>query len=318
MDDNLRLLSALVHLNVISRTTTLPDAPADGAIYIVKIGDVNANKVALRDNGAWVYVDPFEGMRAWIKDEDVFRYYTGAAWATESAALSAEIDGVEFQALVSTIDFTGNGFELEDLGDGKLRVTLTSPQSFEDFPNVDYTTPPLEGQVLVFDGPSQTWIPTSISGVGTPMLADLGDVDVVTTPPADGQTLVWDEVAGKFVPGDGGGSAPVFSVGTFIAGKPAASEKLIRYKTAAPFTLPAGLTGSQFVAETAATASTAFSITRNGVAIGTLTFAAAGTVPTVAFASGTAFAAGDVLGLDAPGTADTTLADISFTFLGAV
>ena len=107
-----------------------------------------------------------------------------------------------------------------------------------------------------------------------------------------------------------------FSIGTFIAGKPGASEKLIRFKTPKAFTLPVALTGSQFVAEVAATASTTFTITKNGTSIGTLAFAASGTVPTITFATATAFVVGDVLGLNAPATADATLADISFTFAG--
>jgi len=91
----------------------------------------------------------------------------------------------------------------------------------------------------------------------------------------------------------------------------------IRIKVDRAVTLPASLTGSYFDAGTAATASTAFTLKQNGTTIGSLTFAAAGTVPTVSFTGAVTFAAGDTFEIDAPTTADTTLADIAFTFKGS-
>lgn len=79
MDANLLALSALSQLRVISRVTALPGSPTDGDIYIVPSGG-DANKVAVRDNGAWSYYVPDEGYFAYVEDEDVFVFWTGTAW----------------------------------------------------------------------------------------------------------------------------------------------------------------------------------------------------------------------------------------------
>lgn len=39
-------------------------------VYIVPSGDgSNPNRIAMRDNGAWVYYNPTDGMIAWVADE---------------------------------------------------------------------------------------------------------------------------------------------------------------------------------------------------------------------------------------------------------
>ena len=103
----------------------------------------------------------------------------------------------------------------------------------------------------------------------------------------------------------------------FVAGKPTAGEEVARLAVSDAFTLPAGLTGSRGSAGVAATASAVFSLKKNGTEFGTATFAAAGTTATFAAASATSFAAGDVLTIVAPATADSTLADIALTLDGA-
>jgi hypothetical protein len=102
----------------------------------------------------------------------------------------------------------------------------------------------------------------------------------------------------------------------FAGGTAGASELLFQHKFTIATTFAAGLTGSQGVAVAAATASTVFSINKNGTQVATATFAAAGTVPTFAAASSMAFAIGDVLAIIAPATPDTTLANISLSILG--
>ena len=52
---------------------------------------------------------------------------------------------------------------------------------------------------------------------------------------------------------------------------------------------------------------------KNGSSIGTINWAASATTATYTFASTITFAAGDILQLVAPATADTTLADIGIT-----
>jgi hypothetical protein len=81
MDANLRTLSTLTQLRAISRVTALPGSPTNGDIYIVPTGGANANEIAIRDNGAWVYFVPAEGYMAYIADEDTYYLYSGSAWA---------------------------------------------------------------------------------------------------------------------------------------------------------------------------------------------------------------------------------------------
>lgn len=81
MDANLRALSALVQLSVLSRQTAIPDSPADGSIYIVPANAAtNANRIAIRDNGATTFVTPAEGWLGYVKDEDLFVKFNGTVW----------------------------------------------------------------------------------------------------------------------------------------------------------------------------------------------------------------------------------------------
>ena len=106
------------------------------------------------------------------------------------------------------------------------------------------------------------------------------------------------------------------SVGGFLPGLPGAGAVLFRYVATRPFTLPAGLPTSQGWAANPATLEADLAIKRNGVAIGTARFAAAGTTATFVLASEASFAAGDRLEVACPSPADATLADLSITLAG--
>jgi hypothetical protein len=130
-------------------------------------------------------------------------------------------------------------------------------------------------------------------------------------------------------PSSGGAAAPTFralvqgdlptqpyDVGGSFSGAPTASQVIARYPFPRSVTFPAGLTNSQGVAATAATAQTDFDLKKNGSSVGTMRFAASGTVASFIMASQTTFAAGDVLTVVAPGTPDATLANIGFALAG--
>lgn len=110
---------------------------------------------------------------------------------------------------------------------------------------------------------------------------------------------------------------PGYDIGGGCTGKPAASAVILRFPAVRAFTLPTNLTGSQGKAGTAATASATFNIAKNGVNIGTMAFAASGTVPTWTNTA-TSFAAGDILTVTAPSSQDATLADIGFVLMGTI
>ena len=95
----------------------------------------------------------------------------------------------------------------------------------------------------------------------------------------------------------------------FCSGKPAASEVVAGAIAIVGHTI----TQANCVAKAtvAATASTVFTIAKDGTTVGTITFAAAGTTATISITSGVITAAQNIT-ITAPATPDTTLANISF------
>ena len=112
-----------------------------------------------------------------------------------------------------------------------------------------------------------------------------------------------------------GGAAP-FDIALYFPGQPDAAERLLKLEVARGFGLPADLTGSRGHADTAATAEAVCTILHNGVAVGSITFAAASQEPVFALAGGLALVPGDRLELVAPATRDATLAGLALTLIG--
>ena len=85
MDLNLQTISALCQTRVESMRTPLPNAPAQGVMYIVPSTDAtNGRKIAIYDGPtgalAWVYFVPKEGYLVYVKDADRFVWFNGADW----------------------------------------------------------------------------------------------------------------------------------------------------------------------------------------------------------------------------------------------
>lgn len=99
----------------------------------------------------------------------------------------------------------------------------------------------------------------------------------------------------------------------FLPGVMTNSQLLSRIIFTRAITFPINLTATQCSARVAATASTTLTLNKNGTSIGTLVFAASGTTPTITFSAAVSFAAGDILTITGPATADATLADVSLT-----
>jgi hypothetical protein len=103
----------------------------------------------------------------------------------------------------------------------------------------------------------------------------------------------------------------------FAAGVPTANEVLWVQKFAkVGFKLPASLTGSNATLQTAATASTTFTIKNNGSSIGTIVFGVGGTSATFTFSSAVVFAVNDVLTIVAPASPDATAAGLAISLKG--
>ena len=104
---------------------------------------------------------------------------------------------------------------------------------------------------------------------------------------------------------------------SFIPGAPLAGVR-VRFAAGRALVLPISLTGSQAIARVAATG--AVSVTLNHVvsgtatAVGSVNWAASATVGTFTFSASVTLAAGDILEMLWPTSADTTLADVAITF----
>jgi hypothetical protein len=103
----------------------------------------------------------------------------------------------------------------------------------------------------------------------------------------------------------------------WVRGAPSSSELLARFKVQEPTVLLPDLMGWDVGADIAATGTSVFDVRKNGTTVGTVTFAAAATVPTYATTSNAAqsFAAGDYIDLRAPSSVDATLSNIFFRML---
>ena len=166
------------------------------------------------------------------------------------------------------------------------------------------TTPATTKRLFVVDNTAGTNTLSVITG-STTIVMVAGEV----------ATFYTDGVANGLVLVSNSNAAP-FDIGSFYVGAPTSSFALMRYVFTRAVTFPSGLTGSQGLALVAATAQTDVDIQKNGVSVGTMRWAAAGTVATFIAASPITMAAGDELRLIAPGTADATLADLFFTLAG--
>lgn len=87
-------LSVLVQGGVISKVNADPGAPADGDVYLFSgTHPTNANKIAIRDAGAWVYVVPLEGWGVYNRSANYWEIFDGANWAQENDDLPADAYG---------------------------------------------------------------------------------------------------------------------------------------------------------------------------------------------------------------------------------
>jgi hypothetical protein len=113
--------------------------------------------------------------------------------------------------------------------------------------------------------------------------------------------------------GETGGD--VYEIGNWDSDRPAAAEELYSWIFTRSVTFPAGLTASQAKARMPSTGTAVYSIRKNDVQVGTLTFTASAT-GVFAMASQQSFVAGDRLTVVAPDPRDATLSGVVITLAG--
>ena len=201
------------------------------------------------------------------------------------------------------LQWNGAAWAPSDIGGGGGSLAALSDVSVTEGAGID-------GFVLYWNNGATKWEAIAISAAAlTGHLADLTDT-AITSPTAK-QQMLWDSGASKWTNYD-----TPYSLGLSITGLMTDGEVLLEHPVAIPFTLPSGLSGSYAKANTAATSSTTVDVRKNGSSIGSIVWAGSATAATFSFTGAVSFAAGDILQLSAPGTHDTTLADIGITLLG--
>jgi hypothetical protein len=139
--------------------------------------------------------------------------------------------------------------------------------------------------------------------------------------------IFWDDSAGKKVYGTFGVALTVtdttlnvrdqpYVASSMFNGPPTSSMCLLRHPLTQTVVFAAGLAPSSGIARVAATALYDCPIAKNGVSVGTMRWAAAGTVATFIMGSTTTFNANDILEVFAPVYTDATIADIGFSLHG--
>lgn len=104
-----------------------------------------------------------------------------------------------------------------------------------------------------------------------------------------------------------------YDIAAYFVGKPTASLVIAQLPFARTASFNANLAGSYAKSTVAATASTTFSIQKNGSQIGTMVFAAGQSTATFTLPTGQeTIAVGDIITIVGPATPDSTLANISF------
>jgi hypothetical protein len=108
----LAVIDSVMQLSVVNRTTTTPPTASDGSVYLIPSGasspwDTRTNQLAIRVLGSWRYLTPWEGMVAYLKDEDIFIVWNGVRWTPCGSATLSLTKTSDQNSLTSTwVDVT--------------------------------------------------------------------------------------------------------------------------------------------------------------------------------------------------------------------
>lgn len=118
ISNNFLKLSTLVQGGVTSIVTTLPASPTQGSVYLLSAtATLNANSIAVFDNGAWSYYAPTKGWTIFNRSTEAYLTFLGTAWqsipiATISALAQRDVGTVSATSLLD-----------RSAGDGRYALT---------------------------------------------------------------------------------------------------------------------------------------------------------------------------------------------------
>ncbi len=98
LNESLRLLDTVTQLAVAAVSASPPSEPVDGERHIVGAGPSgafsgHAGEVAAFQDGAWVFLAPRPGWRAWNADTEELLIWSGAAWTALSGGGAGDVTG---------------------------------------------------------------------------------------------------------------------------------------------------------------------------------------------------------------------------------
>lgn len=135
-DLNLLVLSVLVQGVFLSKEATTPGSPSDGEVYLFdETHATQANKLAIRDDGAWVYVTPQEGWKLYNQALNYFEHFDGSVWA-EYTPGSGGVDALNpIEETAAYTPVLADGARQYITIDSATDVDLTIPaEADENFP----------------------------------------------------------------------------------------------------------------------------------------------------------------------------------------
>ncbi|WEZ82770.1 DUF2793 domain-containing protein [Rhizobium sp. 32-5/1] len=127
-NEALQILDAVTQLTVTATLTAPPSDPQEGACFAIAASATGIwlgrdGKLALRQDGGWIYITPREGWRAWFLAEDRLRIHDGDDWQPFDAIGTPAKIGINTAAdlsnrlslssTASLFNHDGNGHQLK-------------------------------------------------------------------------------------------------------------------------------------------------------------------------------------------------------------
>lgn len=161
-------------------------------------------------------------------------------------------------------------------------------------------------------------VPSPLSASGSPVTTS-GSITVTW---GSGQIPVANLGSGsasstKVLQGDGTWVDRPYIVGAYVPGAQTNSQVFVRHVPSVAVTVPSGCTNSTLTLETAATASTTYTVKKNGSSVGTAVVGISGTSATFTCSGSFSFnGSSDVLTVSGPASADATAAGFTLSLYG--
>src|ERR1700712_3469294 len=85
-NEALQRLDAIVQLTINAEQSGPPGAPDEGVCYLIASGATGiwtgkSGQLAFRQDGAWIYLQPQPGWRAWFESDNRLRAFHSGSWS---------------------------------------------------------------------------------------------------------------------------------------------------------------------------------------------------------------------------------------------